>query len=67
MTSKAKAKTVEIVGIVDPFGAGGCKTGMERFWTLAFSFEPWRNPSGELEERSLRIEQKNLTEKSLTR
>jgi len=46
---------VEILGVVQPSGAGGGRYGQEEHWTLRFSLEAWKYSNSEIQNRKLTI------------
>jgi hypothetical protein len=61
----SKRKPAEIVGIVDRYGSGGCKTRNEKLWTLSFYFQSWQRTDGETVKQPLRVIQKGLSDGKL--
>jgi hypothetical protein len=56
---------IEIIGVVQPPGAGGGKNGNEERWSLVFSVHPWKREGGPLDSRKLRLVQNGFTEDQL--
>lgn len=56
---------IEILGVVQPPGAGGAKNGNEELWSLVFSVHPWKRQGGPLDSRKLRLVQDGFTNDQL--
>jgi hypothetical protein len=67
MAMKSARQTVDVIGLVHPYGAGGGMNQGERRWTMTFSVNPWRIVGEEINESELVIRQKGLTEQQLER
>jgi hypothetical protein len=59
------AEPIEIIGVVQPPGAGGAKNGNEELWSLVFSVHPWKQEGGQLDSRKLRLVQNGFTHDQL--
>ncbi|HET6251983.1 MAG TPA: DUF2262 domain-containing protein [Tepidisphaeraceae bacterium] len=51
----ASAPVVEVVGVVNPPGAGGGKFQGEKAWRLSFDFAAWRTTGGEVRATKLAV------------
>jgi hypothetical protein len=60
-----KPKPLEIIGVVDPSGAGGGQVPPEKTWTLLFSVQPWRCRGGAIEETELGLAMGGLSQRKL--
>jgi hypothetical protein len=60
------AEPIEIIGVVQPPGAGGGKNGKEELWSLIFSVHPWKREGGPLDSRKLRLVQDGFTKDQLS-
>ncbi|MDX1944404.1 MAG: DUF2262 domain-containing protein [Pirellulaceae bacterium] len=56
---------IEIVGVVQPPGAGGGKSGNEELWSLILFVQPWKHEGGLLDSRKLRLVQDGFTNDQL--
>ncbi len=63
--SDKSPEMMEIVGVVEPPGAGGAKNGKEALWSLVFSVHPWKREGGTLDTRKLRLVQEGFTDEQL--
>lgn len=64
---KSSRQTVDVIGLVHPFGPGGGMGQNERRWTMTFTIKPWRVVGQDINDDELIIRQKGLTEQQLER
>jgi hypothetical protein len=59
------SEAIELIGVVQPPGAGGARDGKQELWSLVFSVHPWRSAGGPLDSRKLRLRQSGFTHDQL--
>lgn len=59
------AEPMEIIGVVQPPGPGGARSGNEELWSLVVFVRPWKREGGSLDSRELRLVQNGFTQKQL--
>jgi hypothetical protein len=64
-TTRAKPKTVSVIGLVHPLGAGGASDERGSKWAMNFSFVFWRAGDGPIDTRTLLVSVSNLTTAAL--